>query len=312
MAIAPSSQRTYLNGQKSYSDFYGQFNLRLYPLSESNLRLFVTFLARSVGFSTIKTYLAAVRYKNTELRFSSNFDKMPLLHLLVRGVKRSKGVLVRSNRLPITMPIMKSLKEALRSASFNEHDKLMVWASFTTAFFGFLRSSEFCAQSKAAFDPRSTLLVSDVSRESGLFILEIKVSKADPFRRGHAIRLAPSGKSVCRVRALEKHLKSCQDSSKPLFMFSDQTYLTRSSLSDTLQSLLQETRHKGYYTSHSFRIGAASTAAAADLPDWLIKVLGRWSSDCYQHYIRTPANVIDSVSRKLASTVHVHSHGWQP
>ena len=28
---------------------------------------------------------------------------------------------------------------------------------------------------------------------------------------------------------------------------------------------------------HSFRIGAAS---AAGLPDWLIKVLGRWSSDC--------------------------------
>ena len=141
------------------------------------------------------------------------------------------------------MPIMKSLKEALRSASFNEHDKLMIWASFTTAFFGFLRSSEFCAHSKATFDPRSTPLVSDVSSESGLFILEIKVSKADPFRLGHAIRLAPSGKSVCPVRALEKHLKSCQDSSKPLFMFSDQTYLTRSSLSDILQSLLQETPH---------------------------------------------------------------------
>ena len=36
---------------------------------------------------------------------------------------------------------------------------------------------------------------------------------------------------------------------------------------------------------HSFRLGAASTAATASLPDWLIKVLRRWSSDCYQLYI---------------------------
>ena len=72
----------------------------------------------------------------------------------------------------------------------------------------------------------------------------------------------------------------------PLFPFQSRRLLTRSAVVNLLRDA---TRQAGLtYNSlkgHSFRIGAASTAAAAGLPDWLIKVLGRWSSDCYQLYI---------------------------
>ena len=56
-----------------------------------------------------------------------------------------------------------------------------------------------------------------------------------------------------------------------------------------------------FYT-HNFRIEAATTAAKAGLPPWLIKVLGRWSSDCYKRYIRTPKCTILEVPRLLANT----------
>ena len=42
------------------------------------------------------------------------------------------------------------------------------------------------------------------------------------------------------------------------------------------------------YKSHSFRIGAASLAAENGMSDAQIRGLGRWKSDAYKLYIRSP------------------------
>ena len=38
--------------------------------------------------------------------------------------------------------------------------------------------------------------------------------------------------------------------------------------------------------THSFRIGGASAALSAGASDALIRIMGRWSSDAYNRYIR--------------------------
>lgn len=40
------------------------------------------------------------------------------------------------------------------------------------------------------------------------------------------------------------------------------------------------------FSSHSFRIGAASEAAQVGLPDSEIKEMGRWKSHCFRLYVR--------------------------
>ena len=44
------------------------------------------------------------------------------------------------------------------------------------------------------------------------------------------------------------------------------------------------------YAGHSFRIGAAMTAAACGVPAEVIKTLGRWKSQAYQLYVRLPTD----------------------
>ena len=47
---------------------------------------------------------------------------------------------------------------------------------------------------------------------------------------------------------------------------------------------LNPTQYKG----HSFRIGAATLAAESGLSDAQIRLLGRWKSDSFRKYIRSP------------------------
>ena len=72
-------------------------------------------------------------------------------------------------------------------------------------------------------------------------------------------------------------------------MFQDGRFLTRQRFVDGVRSAIQEEGvDDSQYCGHSFRIGAATTAARQGLEDSMIKMLGRWRSLAYLEYIKIP------------------------
>ncbi len=86
----------------------------------------------------------------------------------------------------------------------------------------------------------------------------------------------------------------------PLFRFSDGRPLTRQRLVLTVKDALDKAGvDPGHYSGHSFRIDAATTAAARGLEDSTVRTLGRWKSLAYLDYIKIPREQLASYTARI-------------
>ena len=104
-------------------------------------------------------------------------------------------------------------------------------------------------------------------------------------------------------------MKACLTTRAPstgsFFTHSSVEALTKAALISETRSLLSQSGFTACnYAGHSYRIGAATTVASVDIPPWLIKTMGRWSSACYERHIKIPHSVLSEVSRTL--TRHIN------
>ena len=189
-----------------------------------------------------------------------------------------------------------------------KYDNILLWAACCLAFFGFLRCGEFTVPSQTSYDKDAHLSINDIALDSRssptVVIVTIKQSKTDPFRQGIRLFLGKTGTDVCPVSGILPFLAVRGNEQGALFILEDRTLLTRQKFAARLTATLSEAGiNDKRYATHSFRIGAATTAKEAGIDDSQIKMLGRWKSNAYQVYIRTPQKDLAKLSRQLVSNI---------
>lgn len=223
---------------------------------------------------------------------------------MIVGIKRKHGEASKRERLPITKDILLQLLSRLNPA-IESH--ATIHAVYCLAFVAFLRAGEFTYSNRDLEDPDFALwhlTRQSVELQPDRLLLTLPVSKTDRFRKGVTLTIAASEDKACTVASLSNLFTHFpQPLSTPLFHSAAGPF-TREYLSARLQSDIKNLGIKGNFSGHSFRRGAATTAARNGLPKEDIQQLGRWKSDAYKLYIEPSSDQAHDTSLRFQRLHH--------
>ncbi|XP_074645879.1 uncharacterized protein LOC141902138 [Tubulanus polymorphus] len=213
------------------------------------------------GYSSpsIFSYISAISFYHKSARLPEK---------LLKGVANS----IPSSpdaRLPITIDILTRLVAAIPVVMGEGFDGILLKSRFVLCFHAFLRVGEISVKSsghatKVLHKHQVTLFHGPNSTPM------LRVCSTD-YKHSDLIPkplLLPkhSNPSVCLVTIISHYLHVSKHTSGPFFQFRDGAAVS--------------------YTSHRFRIGAATNAATNGVPEPVIRELGRCNSDAFKRYIR--------------------------
>ncbi|XP_062604850.1 uncharacterized protein LOC134266650 [Saccostrea cucullata] len=295
-SLAPTSRAAYEKTFAFYADFMSTYfpNVSLLPPTTEHLAHFIAFCFQSnIAASTLKTYISALSY-NFKIQGFEDPSQQFVIRKMLQGYQKLKTV-GSDTRLPITTSILKQLVTSLDKLGISAYLCSMLKAMYLLAFHAFLRVGEITVSSstnvKNVLNLVNVKLVSDKLNSSES--LEITMDNFKHSAGKHIPTLIlqrnESEEQFCPVQAIQLFLKVRGQSPGPLFAYPNGDGLLRQHFTNYLQmSLKWAGLNTSHYKGHSFRIGAATCAAAMRISEEKIKRMGRWHSDAFKKYIRIP------------------------
>jgi len=306
-ALAQSTRRTYKSAEKRYLSFCTTHHIPPLPVYEQTLCRYVASLANEgLRHISIKAYLAAIRQLSIQQdEGDPHISGMAKLELVLRGIKRVQAShQAAPTRQPITIELLEKLRDTWLTGTPTWNER-MLWAAASLCFFGFFRSGEITIPNDRSFDTSCHLSATDIRVDNHcnptMLRVRLKASKTDPFRVGVDVFVGLTGSPICPVTAVLEYMLMRGARPGPLFLFKDGKPLTRSRFVERVRDALDRAGVDSRpFSGHSFRSGAATTAAKRGMGESTIKMLGRWKSNAYQLYIKTPREHLAAATRTLA------------
>ena len=240
------------------------------------------------------TYQASITHRSLQACRNAHFPLYPILPLVQASIQWThlqQTSRPSHTRLPITPGIFRAMRSTLEPQA-TDPDVILIWAVVLLCFFGFFRSGKITTPSTTGFNPKIHLAWGDVAIDStqspSLLKIRLKRSKTDQFGQEVDIYMGKTGCPLCPVAGVTAYMVQRGTGEGPFFQ-SFRTPLTKVRFTDQIRAILRDVGlpYK-HLAGHRFRIGAATAAANAGLKDSTICTLGRWNSNAFLLYIRTP------------------------
>ena len=286
-AYAPATHLAYQQGILAYQEFCSTVRIRSnLPTDQHVVARFVAHLSLlGRAAATAKNYLAGLSACHRVNGWPDPTDSF-LVKTILRGMCRSSKT--PDSRYPITLQRLEELLPSLASVCSNSYEVRLFKAAFSMAFFGFLRVSEMLGQRFTGGGGRGPLKLTSVKVELSKVTVNLSGSKTNQLGHVEVVQIEKeSSPDLCPVKALQQFLLVHPGNSDFLFVHFNGAPLKR----HQFQSVLKKAARilgwpKGGFSSHSFRIGAATSAAANGVPLENIMLKGRWKSAAVSGYIR--------------------------
>lgn len=261
-------------------------------VSADNLALFIAHLAKcKYTASTVFTFISAISYVSWLSSFPDP-TQCSTIKLALKGYSKLNPI-VADSRLPITLPLLERIINAFSNTVSGDYHRKLMEAMCAMAFFAALRVEEINFHGG-----QSTRNVIQLNQISFLASTDGKTSAIKLTMRffKHSNPTQPieillhKSQPICPVATITEYLSVRGQISGPLFCWPDHSPVRRSQFVDSLKGALSFCNlETDRYKTHSFRIGAASWAAAQGFSDSQIRRFGRWKSNTFLKYIRTPS-----------------------